>query len=231
MHNDKPEETGDEPLLLEEIAPTFIAKNRVQGAKKIDQMSHIEAVIIDDGMQNNSLKKDILFLVIDGKVQFGNGFLFPAGPLRQSVESGLKQADYIVVIGEKNQKLQDVLLGKKIIKAKIIAKNIGIFSGQKLIAFCGLAHPQKFFSYIQEQGLNLLKGEEFPDHHFYSAGQLEDLLKIAQKNDAKLITTKKDWVKFSDEFKKKIDFLDIELEIENKDQLRDELKKILIKDE
>lgn len=230
LQNSKAEEVGDEPLLLEEVAPTFVAKNRVEGAKKIDHMSHVEAVIIDDGMQNNSLKKDILFLVIDGKIQFGNEFLFPAGLLRQSIRSGLKQADYVVVIGEMDQKLENILKDKKVIRAKIKAKNLQDFAGQDCFAFAGIAMPQKFFSYLEEQGLHVVETRGFPDHYFYSKSQLNNFIEDAKTLELKLITTKKDWVKFDDESKKKISYLDIDLELENKEQLKVELKKILIKE-
>ncbi len=223
------EKTGDEPLLLAEIAPTFIAKNRFDGVKEIEKNEKIQAIIIDDGMQNNSIKADALFLVIDAKVQFGNGFLFPAGPLREKLASGLKKADFVIVIGDKNAKLRRILRDKKVIKAQIKEKNIASFLDQKLIAFCGLAYPQKFFSYLEEQGLEVVDSKPFSDHHFYSENQLQNLLDLAHKKNAKLITTKKDWVKFPQKFKEKISYLDIELELENKGFVRDEIMKFISK--
>ncbi len=223
----KAREAGDEPLLLAQIAPTFIAKNRLNGAKAIDAMPEFSAVLIDDGMQNNSLQKDILILVIDGKIQFGNRFIFPAGPLRQGIKNGLKKADFVVVVGEIDEKLQKILAQKKVVKAEIIAKNLHEFTERKLIAFCGLAYPEKFFSFLENVKLNVIETKSFPDHHFYDKIELEKLLETAQQKGSWLITTKKDWVKFAPEFQAKIKFLDIDLEFANKEFIKSELRKIL----
>ncbi len=227
---DPAKKTGDEPRLLAEIAPTFICKSRYKAAKEIEKMSHFEAIILDDAMQNHSVKKDLQIVVIDGKIQFGNGFLFPAGPLRETVKNGLKRADFIIIIGEIDKKLQDLLKNHKIIKAKILAKNRDNFVNQNLMAFCGLAYPQKFYDFLEKIGLIVKKTQNFVDHHDYSDQELEKLLKIAQKNNLKLVTTKKDWVKFSDKFKEKIAYLDINLEFENRDHIKKELEKLIIQE-
>jgi len=229
----KAADIGDEPLLLSEIAPTFVTKNRFEGAKKLEQKSELQAIIFDDGMQNNSVKKDLLILVIDGKIKFGNGFLFPAGPLRQSVSSGLKAADLIVVAGEIDEELQQILSQEiaqnKVVKTKIVSNNLEEFRGQKLLAFCGLAYPEKFFSYLRNSGLNVEETEIFADHYFYKNSDLESLTKKAENLGARLITTKKDWVKFDENYRKKIDFLDIEFVFENQEILTQKIEKILNK--
>ena len=186
-------------------------------------------IVLDDGMQNEALKKDLSILVVDAKVQFGNEFLFPAGPLRESVAEGLAKTDFVIVIGEIDAKLQQTLAGKKVVPAKIKPNNLDKFSGKKLMAFCGLAYPKKFFSFLTDQGLNVIDTQAFMDHHFYKISELEWLIAEAKKQDAKLITTKKDWVKFPANFQRKIEYLDIDLELENKDFVKDELKKLLIK--
>lgn len=222
-------DVGDEPLILAEKALTFVAKDRLRGAKEIARNHKTQVIVLDDGLQNDSLQKDLSILVVDGKVQFGNEFLFPAGPLRESIADGLAKTDFVIVIGEVEANLQKILGEKKIISAKIKAKNIEKFSGKKLFAFCGLAYPDKFFSFLENQGLNVVDREGFMDHHFYKISELDFLMKEAQKQGAKLVTTKKDWVKFPSNFKRKIDYLDIELELENKGFIKDEIQKILAK--
>lgn len=222
-------DVGDEPLILAEQAPTFVAKDRLQGAREIAKDRKIQAIISDDGMQNESLKKDLLILVVDSKIKFGNEFLFPAGPLRETIKDGLEKTDLVVVVGEYDDELQKVLADKKVVCAKIKTKNLEDFSGQKLMAFCGLAYPEKFFSYLQIQGLEVVHSEEFMDHHFYKISELNRLIFEAEKHNAKLITTKKDWVKFPANFKRKIGYLDIELEFENKELIKDQLQKLLAK--
>ncbi len=222
-------DVGDEPLILADVAPTFVAKDRLQGARAIEKNRHLQVIVLDDGMQNNSLKKDLTILVIDGKIKFGNEFLFPAGPLRESVESGLQKTDFVVVVGKADEELREILAGKKIILADIKTKNLANFKGQKLLAFCGLAYPDKFFSFLEDQGLDVVDKKYFMDHHCYKISEIEALILEAKKQGAKLVTTKKDWVKFPLNFKRKIEYLDIELELENKDFIKGEIQKIIKK--
>ncbi len=221
-----PREVGDEPLILAERAPTFVSKERVSGARTIINTSSAQAIVMDDGMQNNSLHKDFTILVIDGKIKFGNEFLFPAGPLRQTVVSGLAKANLVVVVGEVSEELVELLnfTDKKVVGAKLKAQNLANFSGKKLIAFCGLAYPQKFFSFLENQGLKASEVHEFPDHYLYKNSDLDKLLQQAKKQDATLITTKKDWVKFPKNFQKKIPYLDVELEFDDKKLVSHALK-------
>lgn len=226
-HNYLATAAGDEPLLLAETAPTFLSRNRLLGARQINKMTEFKAIVLDDGMQNNSLHIDFLILVIDGKIGFGNNFMIPAGPLREPIQYGLKRADLIIVIGKASKKLLEILENKKIIYANIFAKNLHKFSKQKLIAFCGLAYPQKFFSYLENQSLEVIENISFADHYDYKNNDLEKLCNLAKEKNATLVTTKKDWVKFSPIFQKKISYLDIELEIENKEFVKRSLQKIL----
>jgi tetraacyldisaccharide 4'-kinase len=218
---------GDEPLLLNEIAPTFVSKNRLFAAKRIDKMGEVKAIVLDDGMQNKSLEKDLVIAVVDGKLAFGNGFLIPAGPMRQTLRKGLKIADFVIVIGKATEKTLKKLSSKKIIMSEIKPINIEKFLGQKLVAFCGLGYPQKFFSFAESQGLEIICKKSFPDHYRYQKQDLEKLYKIAKDKGAKLITTKKDWIKFPTIFKEKIDYLDIELEFLDKEFITNELKRVI----
>jgi tetraacyldisaccharide 4'-kinase len=222
----KAEMVGDEPLLLLETAPTFVSTDRLFGARQIEKMNKFSAILLDDGMQNNLLHRDFTIMVIDGKVGFGNNFLIPAGPMREPISSGLKKADLVVVIGSAPEKLLKKLTEKKVVTAKIIPTNLPQFFGKKLIAFCGLAFPQKFFSFLAEQGLEVLETHSFADHHAYTSFELQNLEKIAAEKNAVLIATKKDWIKFPKIFQEKISYLDIELEFENKELVMDELKKL-----
>lgn len=219
-------DVGDEPMILNEVAATYVAKNRVIGAQKIEVIDKIKTIILDDGMQNDSLHKDLTIAVVDGKIGFGNGFLFPAGPMRQTLNSGLKKVDFIVVIGDAKEELLDKISSKKIIQAKLVANNLEEFSGQKLIAFCGLAYPQKFFSFLERSNLEVLSTKSFPDHYFYKDLDLNELCLDAENKGAKLVTTKKDWIKFSKNFQKKIGYLDVELEFLDKDFIKKELKRV-----
>jgi len=223
----KASEVGDEPLLLAEFAPTFVAKDRFFGAQQIESMKNFSAILLDDGMQNNALQADFTVMVIDATIGFGNEFLIPAGPMREPLHHGLKKADIAVVIGEMNDDLRQKLQGKKIVMAKIMPLNLEKFFGKKFIAFCGLAYPEKFFSFLRKNNLEILRQFEFRDHHPYKIEELENLLKHAAEQGAGLITTKKDWVKFPAEYKEKISYLDIELKFDDEKLIKAELQKIL----
>lgn len=222
----KAEIVGDEPLLLLETAPTFVSTDRLFGAKQIEKMNKFSAILLDDGMQNNSLHRDFTIMVVDGKVGFGNNFLIPAGPMREPASSGLKKADLVVVIGTASKKLLKKLEGKTIVAAKIVSTNLSQFFGKKLIAFCGLAFPQKFFSFLVEHELEVSETHSFADHHAYTIPELQNLEKIAAEKNAVLIATKKDWIKFPKIFQEKISYLDIELEFEDRETVKNLLKKI-----
>lgn len=218
---------GDEPLLLSENATTFVAKNRFFGAAQIERMKNFQAIILDDGLQNNSLFFDYGIMVVDANLAFGNEFMIPAGPMREPLKLGLKKIDLVIVIGELTKYLKEKLRHKKIIKAEIIPTNLSEFKNKKLFAFAGIAYPEKFFATLKKNNLNLVQTKSFIDHYSYKKSDLEKLLKEAEKQDAKLITTKKDWVKFSAEYKEKIAYLDIAVKFENEEILKTELKKIL----
>ena len=110
------------------------------------------------------------------------------------------------------QKNHDI---SKLIEAQIIAKNYEKLQKKSVIAFCGLAYPEKFFGFLSKLGFELVDAIEFSDHHDYTDEELQDFLQISEEKDAILLTTKKDWVKFKGKYKKKINFLEIELEIED----------------
>ena len=161
--NNKAQQVGDEPLLLVETATTFVSKDRLFGAKQIEAMNGYSAIVLDDGMQNNSLHRDLTIMVVDGKIGFGNDFLIPAGPKREPLFLGLKKVDFIVVIGKASCDLLSKFQDKKVIQANLIAKNIEVFENKKLLAFCGLAYPEKFFNFLKQKGLDVIEEKSFAD--------------------------------------------------------------------
>ncbi len=225
IHTSK--EVGDEPLLLSEISQTFVAKNRLFGAKKIDLMEELKTIILDDGMQNNSLKKDLTIAVVDGNIGFGNGFMIPAGPMRQDFETDYKKVDFVVFVGQPKENLVQKFRNKKVVFADLKAKNLQDFTNNQVIAFCGLAYPDKFFSFLEKQSIEIVQKISFPDHYDYKNSDLLELIKIAESKNAKLVTTKKDWIKFSQDFKERISYLDVELKFIDEGFITEELKRII----
>jgi tetraacyldisaccharide 4'-kinase len=226
-------EVGDEAKLLAEIAPTCVAKNRYLGYQKIRENKKFQAIIMDDGLQNFQLEYDIKILVIDSKIAFGNKRLIPSGPMRQSLAEVAKNIDLFVIIGQKNMQIEEEILQQnsqaKILSAQIFASNLDKFINKNIVAFCGIAYPQKFFDFVKNIGLNLVETNIFADHYNYKNEDLERLYQESLAKNLKLITTKKDWVKFPKNFQEKIDYLDIKLDFDDKILVKNLLEKIIIK--
>ncbi len=218
------QDTGDEPKILLNHSKTIISKNRYEGAKLAQAMNH-DIIIMDDGFQNNTLHKDISFLVIDGNTGFGNAKTLPAGPLREPITHGIKRADAIIIIGEdKLDNVNNIPPGKPVFNASI-KPNIGqIDLSQEYFAFCGLAHPSKFFNTLKTSNIKVIEHKTFADHHPYDETELYDLINRAKKRNAKLITTEKDIVKIPEKFHDKIQTLPINLVFNDEKQLSEFLK-------
>ncbi len=217
-------DTGDEPRLLLKHCKTIISKNRYTGAMLAQKEGH-DVIIMDDGLQNKTLKKDISFLVIDGKFGFGNRKTIPAGPLREPVKTGLHAVDAVILIGEDTHNLnKQIPPNIPIFNASIKADTTNLNTSESYIAFCGLAHPKKFFNTLNRERFKISKTYEFADHHHYKNAEIENLLNEAQENGAKLITTEKDMMRIAPEYSNIISTLPISIEFTDAQQLQDFLK-------
>lgn len=169
---------------------------------------------MDDGFQNPIIKKDISVLVFDENIGFGNGFLLPAGPLREP-KFAIKRADAIMVIknNNKTKKSKFIECLKKYNLPLFYATNKTTIpkNNGKIISFAGIGYPQKFFDSILPKSV---KEISFPDHYEYKKNDLEKLIHLAESEKAKLITTEKDWVRLPDNAKKHIEFAKLETIIE-----------------
>jgi tetraacyldisaccharide 4'-kinase len=183
---------GDEPLLLTRIAPTVVAGDRAEGARLAERCG-AEVIVMDDGHQNFSLTKDLSLVVVDGDTGFGNGGVIPAGPLREPVQQGLERTDAVIVSGVGMPSLSGFT--GPLLRARIVPDRR--LDGQRVIAFAGIGHPNKFFAALSAQGAELLEARTFADHHQYSTGEIAALRDRARGLGARLITTEKDYVRLS----------------------------------
>jgi tetraacyldisaccharide 4'-kinase len=207
-----PADVGDEALLLAATAPTILARDRAAGAR-LALSSGGTAIVMDDGLQNPSLKKSRSFLVVDGGYGFGNGLLLPAGPLREPVAAAAARCAAAVLIGDDTvNSLGKLPAGLPVLRAKLKPECATNLVGIPVIAFAGIGRPQKFFDSVRELGANLIAKIEFPDHHNYSNKDLERLRSQASTWNAQLITTEKDFVKLSSELRRTILVVTIRLE-------------------
>ncbi|MGQ0741781.1 MAG: tetraacyldisaccharide 4'-kinase [Alphaproteobacteria bacterium] len=185
-------EVGDEPLMLAAVAPTVVSRDRAKGAALADSLG-AEIIVMDDGFQNFTVTKDLSVVVVDGEAGFGNRRLIPAGPLRETVGSGLARADAVVVMNPGAAALPDVACPT--LHARLEVANGPKLAGRKVFAFCGIGRPEKFFQTLAEMGARLVATQTYPDHHRYSADEISDLKTRADAQGAHLVTTEKDFVR------------------------------------
>lgn len=205
--------TGDEVQLLLRVAPVYLFSSYSEVF--LNQSLIKESVIImDDGFQNPSIIKNFSVLVVDGKLRFGNGFLLPAGPLRESPISAISRADAIFNIKGKALGLQNEYQIGTSFEMGEISRDANY------LAFCGLASNQKFFLSLEELGLKVVKKLEFEDHHNYSNKDVEGILRLASEQGLTPITTEKDVVKIPLNQRHLFCVLKIELTLEDDTLLR-----------
>ncbi|HEY4136048.1 MAG TPA: tetraacyldisaccharide 4'-kinase [Alphaproteobacteria bacterium] len=192
---------GDEPLLLARRLPTWVARDRVAGAAAA-VASGANLLILDDGLQNPALKKDLSFVVVDGGAGFGNGRVIPAGPLREPLGDGLGRADAVVVVGEDRVKAAARIARLRpalpLFHARLVATpdSAAALAGQRLVAFAGIGRPEKFFESLRALGCELVATRAFDDHHPYDAKDVAALAALAAQQGARLVTTAKDAVRW-----------------------------------
>ncbi|MDR0406709.1 MAG: tetraacyldisaccharide 4'-kinase [Holosporales bacterium] len=201
------QEVGDEPLLLAEIAPTWVVANRHKAAQEaVHAGAHI--LILDDGFYNPRIKATLSVLVYDVHQGIGNGGIFPAGPLRAPVQEALARADLIVSLGGEFPFPADIPILIADLKPDLLAFKV---QKKRFIAFAGLGYPDKFFKTLSTYGAYLIQTYTFPDHHLYTETELKDLMHKAQAYKASLITTRKDYVRLPNAVRSQVFFLDIQL--------------------
>ena len=190
-------EVGDEPLLLAREAPCWIARNRPAGAKEA-VADGASLLVMDDGFQNPSLHKDVSLLVIDGESGFGNGQVIPAGPLRERPVDAISRASAAILMGEDTSGVGALLARHDlpVIGAGIAPEgDTGWLRGRPVVAFAGIARPEKFFATLIQLGANLVARFAFADHQRIPTDEFMRMVELADSAGAVLMTTTKDHVR------------------------------------
>jgi tetraacyldisaccharide 4'-kinase len=202
---------GDEPLLLAETAPCWVARDRVAGARMAAQEG-AAGLVLDDGFQDRSLYKDISLLVVDGEVGFGSGRCMPAGPLREPIGRGLRRATAVVILGEDRHRVAARLRNLPVLHARLETEvEAGALAGRPVVAFAGIGRPAKFFTTLDRLGARVIEAYTFPDHHPYQQTEITELRAAAERHGAVLLTTAKDYVRIPPRFKGEIAVLQVEV--------------------
>ena len=182
---------GDEALLLARTAPTIVARNRAAGAK-LAREKGATIVVMDDGHQNFTLRKNLSLVVVDAQSGFGNDFQIPAGPLREPVAQGLSRADAVVLVGDGAPDLAG--FRGPVLRAHLRPEGAA-FADKKVFAFAGIGRPEKFVASLEAGGATVTGSCFFADHHPYDEDEILQLKAIA--GDAMLVTTEKDFVRLT----------------------------------
>jgi tetraacyldisaccharide 4'-kinase len=187
---------GDEALLLADIAPTWIGADRAASARTAIAAG-AQALLLDDGLQNPTLVKDLSLLVVDGASGFGNGHVLPAGPLREPVAAGAARCQAAVLIGADETDVMTALPSALPTLHARLQQGPGIAAlrGQRVVAFAGIGRPEKFFDGLQQAGVTLMARRAFPDHHTYATPEVQEVIETSKRLDAIAVTTPKDAVR------------------------------------
>lgn len=206
-------DVGDEPLLLARHAPTWVARDRVAGAKAAVSAG-AETVVLDDGLQNPSLHKDVSILVVDGGYGFGNRRVMPAGPLREDLDEAIARVDAVAIIGTDSHSIELSLRDRKpVLAARFIPRvEDDDLSGKAVLAFAGIGRPEKFFETLAGMGCDVVATRAFADHHPYTDDEVMRLMEDAATAGAIAVTTEKDAVRLPSEARDIVRTLGVTLE-------------------
>jgi tetraacyldisaccharide 4'-kinase len=208
------QDVGDEPLLLARSAPTWVGKNRYELAKAAIAQG-AQLILMDDGFHNYQLKRDMNICVVDGDNPLGNGMTMPSGPLRTPISWVEPSIHAYLQSGEKAIPFKPSYRVQRIVPKDAIKELLR----KKIVAFCGIAHPFKFFETIHKLGIELVGQDSYPDHHAFTHQELTGLMKQAHHNQAHLLTTEKDFVRLNAGWQKVVSYLPIEADIEGLETL------------
>lgn len=195
-------DVGDEPLLLAREGLAVICRKRVEGARRL-VAEGADIIIMDDGFQSARLTFDFSLLVIDSRRGIGNGFLIPAGPVRAPIPQQIRHASALLKIG--NGDRADALIrrsaraGKQIYAANVEHLDDGGLKDVQVLAWAGIADPEKFYRTVRETGAVIAETRSFPDHHHFSEDEIADLIDHAAAHGYQLVTTAKDMVRLEPE--------------------------------
>jgi len=223
-------DVGDEPLLLARLAPTIVARNRVAGAR-LAQFAGGSVLVMDDGLQNPALVKDLAIIVVDGRRGIGNGHIIPAGPLRAPLWLQLDAAQALIVVGAPDRAgplfERARRRGLALFHARLEPDRgvIAALRGRKVLAFAGIGDPEKFFASLTAAGVAIAERASFDDHHRYSTAEAGELLARAQAKNLMLVTTEKDQMRIAGEAElealaARTSALPVQLAIEEADEFR-----------
>ncbi len=218
----------DEHLLIEKKGiPLIFKKDRSTSLKLAEKK--FDLAILDDGFQDYKIKKDLSILCFHNKQLIGNGYVLPAGPLRENLDA-IKRAQIAIINGEKNSKFENKLkkinTDLKIFYSKYKLLDLEKFKHKDILAFAGIGNPENFFDLLIENGLSLKKTIPYPDHYNFKKDEILEIINQAKEKNYTILTTEKDLSRIENFEFSEIYSCNVGLEIENKSHFITLVKKI-----
>jgi tetraacyldisaccharide 4'-kinase len=217
---------GDEPLMMASDTPVWISRDRLAGARAM-VAAGAEVILMDDGHQNPILKKALSLVVVDGETRdgqwpFGCGAVFPCGPMREPLESGLERADAVVVVLPADVASPDLALlallePKPVLVARLLPKEPPPTG--PVLAFAAIGKPWKFERALRAAGCNLVGFSPMADHAPLSERALKSLDRVASDSNARLLTTEKDWIRLPTAWRGRVTAWPVRVRFEDEDAL------------
>ena len=220
-------EVGDEHLLVSAFCPVAVARKRVAGlALALAQKPDV--ILMDDGFQDPSVRKNFSIVVVDAALGFGNGFCVPAGPLREPLAKGLARADLCLSIGEAAAQRRFAALGPDHAHLRVEGEIKPLLTGMPwlglpVFAFAGIAHPEKFFTTLRDLGANILGCEALSDHEPLSLPLMKRLAAKARALNAQMVCTEKDAARLPAQYQRDVLALPVRLELKDWSKIDEKL--------
>ena len=222
----------DEQRLLESKGKLFCKKNRIDATNSAIK-ENFNVAIFDDGLQDKKIKYDISIVCFNQTIGVGNGLVLPSGPLRENLKS-LKKYDAVFLNGNSStelsfeKKIQEEFSNIKIFKSTYSIINLEeLDNNERYLAFAGIGNFDNFIDLLKVNNINLVKTINYPDHYKYNDSDLKKIKEIAKFNEAKIITTEKDFLRINENNRNEINVVKIKLIINNKSEFTNFLKKKL----
>lgn len=204
-------DVGDEPLMLARDFPVWVARDRAAGARAAAEAG-AKVIVMDDGHQNPSVAKRLSLVVVDGETRgdewpFGDGRVFPAGPMREPLQVGLARADAAVILLPADLAMADPELAHALSTVPVLSAHLAAVAPPPKgpqVGFAGIGKPWKVERALKAAGCELMDFAPFADHAAYDEATLRRLADRAAVFSAGLVTTEKDWIRLPPDWRARV---------------------------
>ena len=220
----------DEHLMIQNYTNNlFLNKNRQEALENAEN-KNFDLAVLDDGFQDQSIKKNLNILCFNSNQLIGNGFTFPSGPLRERLNS-VRRADLVVINGKKDnsfeKKINDISKKVEIFYSSYDPINIKEFKDKKIFAFAGIGNPNNFFDMLIQNNFDLQKKIAFPDHYDFKKDEIKRIIHEASKKNLTILTSEKDYFRLKKFNFKEINYIKIKLRIDNENRFIEKIENFI----